>query len=251
METRIIIAGGRGFVDYELLEQKVDEILKDIKEPVIISGGARGADTLGEKYALEHGMRLVRFPADWKKYGKRAGYLRNQEMAEYAMKGTNSILIAFWDGLSRGTNDMIQRAESYGMKVYIIHYEENIPRGIEQPRKGIFWLVEDEIWAFPFIEEQFTLGISKSGDSYVHKKIWRKIKPKSCNHPYNYYPRGRVEITPKGKYIVYMNPNISSDYIPQIMEKFGLDKQPRVIYDNSKHYRSHFDQGWEPDKSTI
>ena len=100
METRIIIAGGRGFVDYELLEQKVDEILKDIKEPVIISGGARGADTLGEKYALEHGMRLVRFPADWKKYGKRAGYLRNQEMAEYAMKGTNSILIAFWDGLS-------------------------------------------------------------------------------------------------------------------------------------------------------
>ena len=171
METRIIIAGGRGFVDYELLEQKVDEILKDIKEPVIISGGARGADTLGEKYALEHGIRLVRFPADWKKYGKGAGYLRNQEMAEYAMKGTNSILIAFWDGLSRGTNDMIQRAESYGMKVYIIHYEENIPRGIEQPRKGIFWLVEDEIWAFPFIEEQFALGISKSGEKLSLKAV--------------------------------------------------------------------------------
>ena len=48
-----------------------------------------------------------------------------------------------------------------------------------------------------------------------------------------------------------MNPNISSDYIPQIMEKFGLDEQPRVIYDNSRHYRSHFDQGWKSDKSTL
>lgn len=52
METRIIIAGGRMFTDYELLEQKVDEILRNIDEPVIISGGARGADTLGEKYLL-------------------------------------------------------------------------------------------------------------------------------------------------------------------------------------------------------
>lgn len=119
------------------------------------------------------------------------------------------------------------------------------------PHKGIFWFIDERLWAFPFLENQFSFGVSKSGDSYVHKKIWQKIKPKSCNHPYNYYPRGRVEITPKGKYIVYMNPNIPTDYIPQIMKEFGLDFQPKVIYDNSSHYKSYLDKGWKPDDTKI
>ena len=66
-------------------------------------------------------------------------------------------------------------------------------------------------------------------------------KPRKCNNPFNYYPRGRVELNNKGDPIIYMNPNISEDYIPMIMELFGIKEVPKIHYDSSEHYKCSFD----------
>ncbi len=112
---KIIIAGGRTFDDYDLLCQICDKTLSLQSEIEIVSGTANGADKLGEKYASEKGYPIKQFPADWDKYGKSAGYKRNEEMAKYA-----DALIAFWDGKSRGTKHMINLAKRYELKVKIV-----------------------------------------------------------------------------------------------------------------------------------
>jgi glycerophosphoryl diester phosphodiesterase len=116
---KVIVAGSRDFNDYELLKRKLDNALKNrVNEGIeIVSGTARGADRLGERYAAERGYAIKRFPADWDKYGKRAGYLRNEEMAKYA-----DALMAFWDGESRGTKHMIDLAHKHGLKVIVVKY---------------------------------------------------------------------------------------------------------------------------------
>lgn len=116
---KVIIAGTRTFDDYDLLCRYADIKLSNIYEPIeIVSGGARGADALGERYAKDRGYELRRFPADWNKYGKRAGYLRNVQMANYA-----DALLAFWDGKSRGTKNMIEEATTRGLLVGIKKYK--------------------------------------------------------------------------------------------------------------------------------
>ena len=117
---KVIIAGGRDFNNYELLREKCDIILSNQQELVIVSGRVSGADSLGERYAKEKGYEMELFPADWKKYGKSAGYVRNSEMAEVAES-----LIAFWDGKSRGTKNMIDIAKNKGLKVRIVNYESD------------------------------------------------------------------------------------------------------------------------------
>ena len=122
-QARIIVAGGRDFTDYALLSETLDVILKryTLREVQIVSGCCRGADALGERYAREHGIPVVRFPADWQAYGKAAGPIRNRKMAEYASEG-EGILVAFWDGKSRGTASMIRLAEKYGLRIKTITY---------------------------------------------------------------------------------------------------------------------------------
>ena len=118
---RIIIAGGRNFNDYNLLKEKVDNIISDKRKThqiYIVSGKARGADSLGEKYANENGLNIMEFPADWDKHGRSAGYKRNVEMAENA-----DALIAFWDGESRGTKHMIDIAKEKNLLTRIIRYD--------------------------------------------------------------------------------------------------------------------------------
>ncbi len=119
---KIIIAGSRKFTQYEVLEQVVDTILfSELEintEPCeIISGGANGADQLGEQYAQRHLLSLEVIKANWKKYGKSAGYKRNEEMAKKA-----NILIAFWDGSSKGTGHMIDLALKYKLNVFVYNY---------------------------------------------------------------------------------------------------------------------------------
>lgn len=122
MKIRIIIAGGRDFSNYPKLKAHVDKFLETITCPVtIVSGGARGADTLGEQYARECGYPVKRFPANWDKYGKSAGPKRNEEMALYAAE-EHGVLVAFWDGKSRGTKDMIDRATEYKLEVQVMNY---------------------------------------------------------------------------------------------------------------------------------
>jgi hypothetical protein len=116
---RIIIAGGRSFDDFDLLKTKLNLYFSklDLSDLEIVSGGAKGADSLGESYANINGIKLKRFPADWNKYGQGAGYRRNSEMANYA-----NGLIAFWDGRSKGTLHMINLAKSKGIAVKIVKY---------------------------------------------------------------------------------------------------------------------------------
>lgn len=114
---KVIIAGGRDFNNYELLKEKCNKILINKSDIEIVSGGADGADRLGESYAKDMGYPIKYFPADWKKYGNAAGPIRNKQMAEYA-----DSLIVFWDWQSKGTKNMIKNAQDIGLQVRIIRY---------------------------------------------------------------------------------------------------------------------------------
>lgn len=124
MEFKIIIAGGRDFDDYEKLKKEVDYFIHQnnrhfIKKPVIISGGAIGADNLGERYAKEREFELIVEDASWDSYGSYAGHLRNTQMARKA-----DACILFWDGLSRGTRDMMYTANQFGLITKVVYYNK-------------------------------------------------------------------------------------------------------------------------------
>lgn len=114
---KIIVAGSRDFSDYSLLCSTLDTIVPYNDEVEIVSGTAKGADSLGEQYAKQHNLPITRFPADWNQYGKSAGYRRNVQMAEYA-----DFLVAFWDGESKGTQHMINIAKSHKLPIVVIKY---------------------------------------------------------------------------------------------------------------------------------
>ncbi len=109
---KTIIAGSRDFDDYQLVKTTLLKY-SDITE--IVSGCAKGADSLGERFALEYAIPVKRFPANWAAYGKTAGYRRNEQMAYYGDR-----LIAFWDGQSRGTKHMIDFARKVGLEVEVV-----------------------------------------------------------------------------------------------------------------------------------
>ena len=115
---KVIIAGGRDFNNYAKLycfcKRQLFGIVSDIE---IVSGRANGTDRLGEKFARANNYIVKEFPANWDKYGKSAGYIRNLEMAEYA-----DFLIAFWDGKSKGTKYMIDLARKHNLKIKICNY---------------------------------------------------------------------------------------------------------------------------------
>ena len=116
---KLIIAGGREFNNYYLLWNKVSYLLKDKDgdDVEIVSGGAKGADSLGEKFARSKEMMIKIFPAKWTSQGKSAGPIRNKNMADYA-----DALVAFWDGKSSGTGDMIDAAKEKNLPVRIVNY---------------------------------------------------------------------------------------------------------------------------------
>jgi hypothetical protein len=115
---KLIVAGGRYFDDYDLLKIELDRFLSDVDEEIeIVSGMASGADSLGIKYAKEKGYPVKEFYAKWGSLGKRAGYVRNGEMAEYATH-----CVCFWDGISKGTGHMIDLAEKNGLVTFTVGY---------------------------------------------------------------------------------------------------------------------------------
>lgn len=116
---KVIIAGCRDFADYELLKEECDFYLQNQKpeDIVIVSGHASGADALGEHYALERDLQLETYTADWKAHGRAAGPIRNAQMASVA-----HALIAFWDGKSRETKNMIDTATKRGLQVAVVRY---------------------------------------------------------------------------------------------------------------------------------
>ncbi len=109
MIKKIVIAGCRDYENYEEAKNFIDICLSKIKkenEIIIISGGCRGADKIGERYAKENGYKIELYKADWDKYGRSAGPKRNEDMAKNC-----DYVIAFWDGKSRGTGSMLEFAK--------------------------------------------------------------------------------------------------------------------------------------------
>ena len=109
MSIRITIGGCRDFNDYEFFKKAVTECVERIKrseEIIILSGHCSGTDLMAERYALENGYKTEIYPAEWKKYGRGAGIWRNRIMTE-----KSDAVIAFWDGKSRGTKNLIETAK--------------------------------------------------------------------------------------------------------------------------------------------
>ena len=119
--VRAIIAGSRDFYSPGIFNNIMSELLSGIPDDdlEIISGGCRGADKMGEEWANFWNIKCTVFPADWDKYGRAAGPIRNDQMAKYASEADKGILIAFPVGASRGTRNMIKTAERYGLEVHV------------------------------------------------------------------------------------------------------------------------------------
>lgn len=115
---KLIIAGSRNYNDEADFFQRMNNIVakndwvREVTE--VVSGTARGADSLGEKWATFYGFDITRFPANWNKFGRGAGHMRNAEMADYA-----DGLILFWDGVSKGSGNMLDNARSRNLKIHV------------------------------------------------------------------------------------------------------------------------------------
>lgn len=110
-KIRLVIAGSRTFTDYPLLCNKLERITSSIGLPnLVISGTARGGDQMGERWAAEHGIPVKRMPADWNKFGKRAGFLRNEAMAAVATH-----VVSFIVSGSKGAAMMAAIAKKAGL----------------------------------------------------------------------------------------------------------------------------------------
>lgn len=109
---KVIIAGSRNITSFAVVEAAIKQSGFEITE--VVSGRCRGVDLLGEDWAKRNGIPVKPFPADWDKHGKSAGPIRNMQMAEYA-----EALIAIPKAHSKGTKDMIRRAEAWRLKIYI------------------------------------------------------------------------------------------------------------------------------------
>lgn len=113
---KLIIAGTRTFSDVEKMYAELDHYIPYVTE--VVSGHARGADQMGEMWAHEYNIDVKIFPADWKQYGRIAGFIRNEQMAEYADEA-----VVFWDGKSPGTYNMIAQMRKRNKPTKIIKYE--------------------------------------------------------------------------------------------------------------------------------
>lgn len=112
---KLIIAGGRDFNDVNLMYEWLHVLIPEVTE--VVSGHARGADQMGEMWAHEHDIPVKLFPADWKTHGKLAGFVRNEQMAEYADQA-----VVFWNGKSPGSYNMIYQMRKKEKPVEIVFY---------------------------------------------------------------------------------------------------------------------------------
>jgi hypothetical protein len=109
---KVAVIGSRGFNNYEL----VKKTLTNIEITLLVSGGADGADSLGERYAIENNIETKIFLPDWEKYKRAAGMIRNTDIVN-----ESELVVAFWDGTSKGTLDSINKAKKTNKKIIIIN----------------------------------------------------------------------------------------------------------------------------------
>jgi hypothetical protein len=111
---KVIIAGSRDIIDKQVLGSAIADSKWFEQLDEIVSGGARGIDTLGEGFAKEYNIPVKQFPADWDRYGRGAGFIRNEDMARYS-----DALIAVWDGKSKGTGHMIDCMKKLNKSIFV------------------------------------------------------------------------------------------------------------------------------------
>lgn len=111
---KIAVVGSRGFKNYYHLEMNLNEFKWDWEYITIVSGGAKGADELAKKYAIDNNVPFIEVPADWNSLGKAAGAIRNGRMVDMV-----EVVLAFWDGESKGTRDMINKTLSKNKELHV------------------------------------------------------------------------------------------------------------------------------------
>ena len=111
---KVAIVGSRNFSDYETLENAVNRLCGS-GIACIISGGAKGADSLAKQYAQKFAIPIKVFKPDWKQYGRGAGVVRNRDIVSHA-----DVVIAFWDGVSKGTASSIKLAQEMNKMVHVV-----------------------------------------------------------------------------------------------------------------------------------
>lgn len=116
---RIIISGSRSFIHFPTLVGVCNHYLQNVQSPHIVCGHARGADSLAFQYAKERGLPVKSFHPQWAKYGNAAGVIRNQQMAQYAQG-----VLAFWNGESRGTKNMLHHAKKQGLAIRVFFFNQ-------------------------------------------------------------------------------------------------------------------------------
>ncbi|MBP1576666.1 MAG: DUF2493 domain-containing protein [Oscillospiraceae bacterium] len=117
MVKRIVVAGSRDYENYEEVKTYIEACIRELQKKntlIFLSGGCRGVDMLGERYAKENGFPIERYPANWKKYGKSAGPKRNLQMVRIC-----DGVICFWDGKSKGTASVIRYAKEFGKPLWV------------------------------------------------------------------------------------------------------------------------------------
>jgi len=110
--SKVIIAGSRTITHIRFVEMAM--VASRFRPTLVISGTARGVDRLGEEWAKARAIPVLLMPADWAAHGKAAGPIRNSAMLEKA-----DCIVVVWDGKSRGSQDMIAKANRSGKKVYV------------------------------------------------------------------------------------------------------------------------------------
>lgn len=109
--------------------------------------------------------------------------------------------------------------------------------------RGVFWVIDGVLSAYPFAEGVYAEGAARSGATYHHQKLWEQLHG-SRGKPYNYYPRGREDADNRGQPVIYMSPHVSPALLSEIQAVFGITSPPLLRNDNSRHYRCHLDDGW-------
>ena len=125
----LLVAGCRDYHDTvtfsRICRKALSHYLSHPSNIVIVSGGATGTDAMAEKFADENFCRKKIFPAEWEKYGKRAGYIRNRAMHEYISRRPNRGVLLFWDGKSPGTRQSIELAKEFRNEIKIWRIDKN------------------------------------------------------------------------------------------------------------------------------
>ena len=133
-EVIVIVAGSRSITSYQEVCTAIESSFYTVD--CLISGGARGVDTLGEQWARAHNVPVRRFPANWKKHGKAAGFIRNEEMVDYAIEHASEwggcAVVAAWDGESHGTEHTIRYAKSKQVPVFV--YNPRVDLTVKRPK---------------------------------------------------------------------------------------------------------------------